>query len=420
MSTAMKDLHGRIVERRGQIAKLFDKKDANGNYDWSPKDREDLKSFETELEDIVPKFNDLRELKRKEDKLRADIEEAKSIVNDLPFDVPGMGHPSDAEPKPGRRLSDLFLASHAYKSWPKESNQAIFCRGLKYNWDDAFKTVIAETGTGYAPPNNRTNVVILSAQRKPRVADLIPSDPTENQVIKYMLENTFTNSSASVAEGASIAQSLLGYTQISQTVEAVATYVAVTNQQLADVGTLRGLIDNRLTLMMSQTEENMIVNGNGTSPQLAGFLNLSSINTIAKGTLARPDAFLNAMTQIRFNTGSYAGFAEPDGIVMHPTDWMNMRLLKDAIGNYLWGSPSQQGVYTLWGLPVIDTPVIAQGTSLVGDFKGYSHISRRQEIDIETGLQNDDFVKNQMTLRAVSRLSLETYRQAAFCTVTGQ
>jgi hypothetical protein len=35
---------------------------------------------------------------------------------------------------------------------------------------------------------------------------------------------------------------------------------------------------------------------------------------------------------------SLAGF-EPDGIVMHPSDWLRIRLLKDGDGKHLLGDP---------------------------------------------------------------------------------
>ena len=87
------------------------------------------------------------------------------------------------------------------------------------------------------------------------------------------------------------------------------------------------------------------------------------------GKLPRPDAFLVAMTQIRFNTGTYAGFAEPSGIVINPLDWMNIRLTKtptETTSGFARRGRTGDPV----GDAVVETPVIAQGTQPGRRFPG--------------------------------------------------
>lgn len=314
-----------------------------------------------------------------------------------------------------KSLGELFTETDEFKTIKGNTNPRVNWTIEGYDTRRLGEKATITTAAGFAPAQVRTPRIVESAQRRPVVADLIPQDSTTESVIRYMEETTFTNNSATVAENAAKPESALAWTERSQPVEVIATWIPVTLQQLEDVSGMQGLINNRLTVMLLLTEENQLLNGNGTTPNLMGFYNKPSIQTQAKGTDPTPDAFYKAFTKIR-NTG----MADPTGIVIHPNDWTDVRLLRTADGIYIWGSPAEAGPERMWGVSVVQTTAATEGTGLTGDFQLYSHISRRQGIRIDVADQHSDFFTyNKLAIRIEERLGLEIYRATAFCTVTG-
>ena len=418
MVTKLVELREKLQAKQDILGKLFEEHPEN---DFTNEQVDQIRQLNAELSDLGTEFEKQKELDGIGAKVRAEINSRQSPTQ-------RMTHPTNTpDEKSGgsliqvKRLSDWVRENDFYKGqvgqakprWIVDVDSGTLqdYKGL-VGVDE--KTLLTTTA-GFPPAQNRGPILIMTAQRRPVIADLIPQDATNESAIIYMEETTFTNSAASVAEGGTKPESALAYTQRTVPVEVIATWIPATNQQLEDVAGMRNLIDNRLVLMLSLTEENQLLNGSGTSPQLTGFLNKAGIQTQAKATDPIPDAVYKAFTKIR-NTG----MADPTGVVFHPDDWTKVRLLRTADGQYIWGSPSEAGPERIWGVTVIQTTAIAAGTALTGDFQLYSHISRRQGIRIDVSDSHSTyFVENKQAIRIEERLSLEIYRAAAFCTVTG-
>jgi HK97 family phage major capsid protein len=332
-------------------------------------------------------------------------------VNRPPMHDAG-GH---TRPEAIKTLGDLFTESEAYKSFHgRHGTTTEYQVSLEdVDVEQALKTTIT-TAAGFAQEATRIPLVVDYALRRPVVADLIPQTMTKDKVIRYMEETTFTNNAAPVAENAAKPESALAWTERSQEVEVIAHYIPVTNQQLDDIPQMKALINQRMMLMLQLAEEAQLLSGSGTTPQLTGFYNKSGVQTQAKGSDPVPDAIFKAFTKVR-----HTGFAEPSGVVLHPNDWQDIRLIRTLDGIYIWGSPSEAGPERIWGKPVIATTAATENTGLTGDFQLYSHIWRRMGATVIVGRINDDLVKNKQTVLCELREALTIYRAAAFCLVTG-
>lgn len=387
-----------------ELAAIFEK---HPDYNMDQDTVLEVRARNEELGRISEKWEEKRELDATFQKTKEQLRK-EQIPNYQGIPFPG-GSDGAAQQKQVKSLGQLFTESEEFKA-NRGNERAEFTVDLE---DVDFKTTLT-TGSSYAPFSPRLPGVIESAQRRPVVGDLIPQTPTMFPTIYFMEETTFTNNAAAVAENASKPESVLAWTQRSQPVEVVATYIPATNQFLDDIPGVEATINNRLTLMLDLATETLLLSGDGVTPNLLGFYNKPSIQTQAKGTDPVPDAIYKAFTKVRFT-----GYAEPTGVVLHPNDWQDVRLLRTVDGIYIWGNPSEPGPERMWGKQVIVTPAATENTGLTGDFQLYSEIFNRMGVRIVKGWINDDLVKNKVTLLIERRLALVIYRAAAFCTITG-
>ena len=323
------------------------------------------------------------------------------------------------EARPSKSLGELFVESAAFTGYVKGMKEgpvaeidlqehfgkAAAARGIKALFD---------TATGWPTQAIRLPDPIVPGFEVASVADLMPQGRTSQNAVPYMEETTTTNAAAETAEGLAKPESALALEEKSSPVRKVATHLPVTDEAFDDVPMLESYINTRLRTFVQLRENQQLLTGNGTAPNLRGLLNVAGIQTQAKGADPTPDAVYKAMTKIRT-----VAFLEPTAGIFHPNDWQDIRLLRTADGIYIWGNPSEAGPERIWGLQVVQTSHETENTGLVGAFRAGAQIFRRSEIALQVGWVNDQFVKNQKTILAEERLALVVFRPTAFCKVTG-
>ena len=263
-------------------------------------------------------------------------------------------------------------------------------------------------------PDAQRTPIVNSVQDETTVGDLMLQGTTDSNVMTYYEETTLTNAADTMAEGATKPESALGWTERTDAVRKIATWVPVTSEFLEDNAGVRSVIEGRLRFMLKRAEEDQLLNGDGTAPNISGILDRSGVQTI--GSTNDLDAIYQAMTEVRVD-----GQAEPTAIVIHPLSWQNIRLSKDSNNAYYGPGPfAPDNVERIWGLQVRVTPLIAEGTALVGAFRPFSQIFRKGGIRVVASTEHSTyFVENKVALLIEERLGLQVTRSAAFCTVTG-
>ena len=368
----------------------------------------------------------------------ADIDDNEKLQKDIQSMRGPINQPAEQAPAGAKTLGDAFVKSSGYSAMV-----AGFKTGqLTSNWTSgpielpefdakATVTTTASPVTGIDTLGGIREAAAV-ALRRLTVADLLAQGTTDSATVRYLLETTNTNAAAAVTEGDLKPESTITFTQVDEPVRKVATFLPVSDEMLEDVAQIRSYLDNRLRLFVQHAEEAQLLNGSGTAPNLRGILNRTGIQTATRAALGTAtgetaaastlaNAFYQAITNIRINA-----LVEPDGIVVHPTNWAQMRLAKDANGQYYAGGPmvgpygnGQIAGETYWGVPVVVTSAITANTALVGAFGTMAQVFYRNGLTVEASNSHSDFFQKNLTaIRAERRLALAVYRPQAFHAIT--
>jgi HK97 family phage major capsid protein len=294
--------------------------------------------------------------------------------------------------------------------------------GARYGMKDVFTGLPSGTPTDFGSPQRLG--IMERAKRTSRVRDLFDIQQTNTNMIEFFRVTGFTNNAATVAErdGSNFAakpQSTLSVTGVQAPVRTIAHYEVAHRNVLDDEPTLRGVIDNELLYGLRLTEDDQILNGDGTGTNLTGIRNTSGVQTYAQSE--GPSVYDTPIDAVRRAiTKSLLAYYEPTGVIIHPTDYEAIELTKDGIQNYLMVMSVAIGAEArMWRLPVVETPAITQGTALVGSFGIGATLYDRMQGTIRVSEQHSDFfVRNAIAILAEERLALAVKRPESFVEVT--
>lgn len=255
------------------------------------------------------------------------------------------------------------------------------------------------------------------------VLDLISFSGTDSDTIDYVEETGFTNNAATVAEATSSAdglkpESAATWVVKQSAIQIIAHMDAVTRNALADVPRLRSIVDNMLRYGVREELEDLIIGGDGVTPNLLGMENVS-------GTLSQAfvtdifTTYRKAITAIQRpgNDGTPGGNAEPDLYIMHPVDWENIELSYDNNQRYYYGGPTALGEKRLWGRRVVTSFGATQGAPILTTTRFHEGFVREGITIRATESHSDWFRRNMVAILAEGRFGYILRRPAATCII---
>jgi HK97 family phage major capsid protein len=254
--------------------------------------------------------------------------------------------------------------------------------------------------------------VYPGAKRRLTIRGLLPVVQVISGSVEYAKQTGFTNAAASVAEGATKPQSEIKYDLVQVPIRTIAHWVLASRQVLDDAPQLQGLIDTEMRYGLSYAEELQLLNGAGSGTDLNGIYTQATAFASPYGSTLtaanKIDVILAALLQNALAN-------EPaTGIIVHPSDWTEIRGIKNSDGDYIMGPPGADVEPRLFGLPVVATPAMAVDKFVVGNFQAatlYDRWEARVEISTE---DSDNFRKNLVTVLAEERIGLAVKNAAAF------
>ncbi|WP_218153062.1 phage major capsid protein [Tranquillimonas alkanivorans] len=354
------------------------------------------KDGEDPFEILTKKFGDHTDevIRRigKTDEAMTEVKEQVTALEQKMARGGGGGRPVQA-----KSWGEQFTDHDGLKAFAEETS-----RPARFRLD--LKTTItndaASAGALGTPTRDATN---LLPKRRMTVRDLLPVISVSSNTIEYPNQTGRTNNAATVAEGAAKPESALAFDLQTVATQVIAHWIPASRQVMDDVPQLRDLIDTELRYGLMLAEETQLLNGDGTGSNLSGLITNAT-------------AFADPLTQASPTMIDQIGAAilqnalaeyPADGIMMHPSDWMRMRLLKDGDGKYILGNPQANVTPNLFGLPVVTTQAMTVDKFLVGNFQAAATLYDRWQPRVEISTEHADFfTKNLVAILAEERLGL--------------
>ena len=254
-------------------------------------------------------------------------------------------------------------------------------------------------------PSNITNMM-----------GIIPVGSTDSNVIRYVKESAYTDNASNVAEGSAPSDSEFQLTATDAVVQKTSAVMTISQEMLDDTPALQSYLSQRIPAKIMTVVDDQLLNGSGSSPNQLGLMN--------GGTTFSAGGFANAIESaqeldvliVALNQLALANYSA-SGIILNPTDFHKIYLLKDTTNEYLRGNSvvTSDGFTRINGIPVFLNNKMAAGSFVVGDFAQGSQIFQRENLKVDFAYENNDnFDKYLVSVRGIIRMAHAIYLPNAF------
>jgi HK97 family phage major capsid protein len=239
------------------------------------------------------------------------------------------------------------------------------------------------------------------------ILENVNTGQTGSKFVTYVQQTADSNGTW-VGEGIAKTEGEPTWSEISEEVKKLATYVKVSKEMLEDLSFIRGEINNDLMEGVRESIENALLNGGGGT-SINGLINASmGLPTFGVGAWLNTIQDANITDLIRVVKAQIEGANfTPTHVILNPEDIAKLQLTKASDGSYTYPMflPNQMGSgeMIVAGMRVISSTYMPVGDYLVGDLRKVN-VKFRNNISMTVGLDADDFTRNMITILAEARL----------------
>jgi HK97 family phage major capsid protein len=372
--------------------------------------KEAVKNFEEKLAAIEAKIGDVSDAEKTADEL-------KTLKHDLDVTIKALDQlqiriKSDRTAAPSQKKSFAeVLTEGVQENGDKIRNMKkgeTVSFNLKAVVDMTFPTNFstADASVAFVRPG-----IIELPKRKLHIRQLLQGGAMGNKsTFDYVKEIAGEGDPAPANEGAAKSQFDLDLQEISSPAEWIAGYVRISRNMLDDVTGMTSFLQSRLVEKLLRVEDEQILNGNGTRPNLSGITDAGNFTAATGGGTIDVEQLVFAIAQLE-------GYdREANGILLNPADWYRIWLTKST--------GSVAGLYNLpvnvitkvgdqmfiAGVPVFRSTALAVDKFIVGDWVMGANLISREAARVEFFYEDGTNVReNKVTVRIEERVALPIY-----------
>lgn len=251
--------------------------------------------------------------------------------------------------------------------------------------------------------------IITDPNRKVHIRELVPQGTMDGSTFHYVKENgPGEGSIAPVAENVLKPQIDLDLIEASAPAEYIAGWLRISKKMLEDVKGMTSFLQMRLMEKLLRAEDNQLLNGNGTSPNISGITDTGNF-TAYNGPAGRDiEELVYAISQLEDEEERTA-----NGILLRPADYYRIALNK-AAGSGEYDLPGivtlANGVLNIAGVPTYASTAATAGQFIVGDWRMGAMLLQREAPMVEFFYEDGTNVReNKVTVRVEERIAFPIF-----------